>query len=58
MTDKEYDKPVWSYPDSMGPAIHYGHTPEFNGLIPPYKGRQTRGVGSKSSAPVTAPRPV
>lgn len=45
MTEKEYDKPVWSYPDSLGPAIYYGHIPEFNGLIPPYAGRQTRGVG-------------
>lgn len=32
MVEKEYAKPVWSYADSMGPAIHYGHTPEFNGL--------------------------
>lgn len=38
MAEKEYEKPVWSYPDSMGPAIYYGHAPEFNGLIPPYIG--------------------
>jgi hypothetical protein len=50
MAAKEYDKPVWSYPDSMGPAIYYGHTPEFNGLIPPYKGRQMSGMGSKSKS--------
>lgn len=48
MAEKEYDKPVWSYPDSMGPAIYYGHTPEFNGFIPPYKGRQTSGTGTTS----------
>jgi hypothetical protein len=48
MAEKEYEKPVWSYPDSMGPAIYYGHAPEFNGLIPPYKGRQTSGIGSTS----------
>lgn len=41
-----YEKPVWSYAGNMGPAIYYGHTPEFNGLIPPYQGRQTSGVGS------------
>jgi hypothetical protein len=49
MVEKEYAKPVWSYADSMGPAIHYGHTPEFNGLIPPYKGRQTSGMGSTTN---------
>lgn len=48
MTENPLNKPTWSYPDSMGPAIHYGHTPEFNGLIPPYLGRQTSGVGSKN----------
>ncbi len=32
----------------MGPAIYYGHIPEFNGLISPYKGRQTSGTGSTS----------
>lgn len=52
MTEKEYGKPIWSYPDSLGPAIHYGHTPEFNGLVPPYQGRQTSGVGSKNRADV------
>lgn len=55
MVQKEYAKPVWSYPDSLGPAIYYGHSPEFNGLIPPYAGRQMVGVGSKSKdlPPVT-----
>lgn len=48
MAGKEYEKPVWSYPDSMGPAIYYGHAPEFNGPVPPYKGRQTGGTGSMS----------
>jgi hypothetical protein len=48
MAEKECEKPVWSYSDSMGPAIYYGHTPEFNGLVPLYKGRQTGGMGSMS----------
>lgn len=50
MTEQGYEKPAWSYPDSMGPAIYYGHVPEFNGLIPPYKGRKTSGTGSKSKS--------
>lgn len=54
MTETAYEKPVWSYPDSMGPAIYYGHIPEFNGLIPPYEGRQTFGVGSKKENPQPA----
>jgi hypothetical protein len=41
MASKGYAKPVWSYPDSLGPAIYYGHIPEFNGLVPPYEGRKT-----------------
>lgn len=49
MTVKGYEKPVWSYADSMGPAIHYGHTPEFNGVLPPYKGRKTSGTGSMTN---------
>jgi hypothetical protein len=49
MTENEYAKPVWSYADSMGPAIYYGHAPEFNGVLPPYKGRQTSGTGSMIS---------
>lgn len=49
MTEKVYANPVWSYPDSMGPAIYYGHTPEFNGVLPPYKGRQTSGTGSTTN---------
>jgi len=49
MAKNEYAQPVWSYPDSLGPAIYYGHTPEFNGLVPPYKGRQTSGTSSTSA---------
>lgn len=51
MAEKEYDAPVWSYPDSLGPAIHYGHTNMvLNGLVPPYKGRQLSGIGSNDKA--------
>jgi hypothetical protein len=46
MTVQGYEKPIWSYADSMGPALYYGHTPEFNGVLPPYRGRQTSGTGS------------
>jgi hypothetical protein len=49
MTENGYANPVWSYADSMGPAIYYGHTPEFNGVLPPYKGRQTSGTGSMTN---------
>lgn len=51
MAENLYANPVWSYPDSMGPAIYYGHAPEFNGLLPPYKGRKTSGVGSTGAKP-------
>jgi hypothetical protein len=51
MTENEYENPVWSYADSMGPAIYYGHVPEFNGVLPPYKGRQTSGTGSMTAPP-------
>jgi hypothetical protein len=51
MAEKDYAKPVWSYPDSLGPAIYYGHTPEFNGCMPPYMGRQTSGAGSTTNPP-------
>lgn len=50
MAAMEYNAPVWSYPDSLGPAIHYGHTVMLNGLVPPYEGRQLSGIGSKSTA--------
>lgn len=49
MATTDYEKPVWSYADSMGPAIYYGHIPEFNGLVPPYKGRQASGPSSTST---------
>jgi hypothetical protein len=29
--------------------IYYGHTPEFNGVLPPYKGRQTSGTWSMTN---------
>ncbi len=53
MAKKEYEKPVWSYADSMGPAIYYGHAPEFNGLVPPYKGTsdEWRGQPERALAP-------
>ena len=51
MAGQEYAKPAWSYADSMGPAIHYGHIPEFNGLLPPYQRRQTSGAGSTINPP-------
>jgi hypothetical protein len=56
MAERGYLKPTWSYPDSMGPALHYGHVPEFNGPIPPYQERQTVGVGSENDhlKPATA----
>lgn len=54
MTEHVYENPVWSYPDSMGPAIYYGHAPEFNGLIPPYRGRKTSNAGSKSKSAQSA----
>jgi hypothetical protein len=50
MAEKDYANPVWSYPDSLGPAIYYGHTPEFNGCLPPM-GRQTSGAGNRTNPP-------
>jgi hypothetical protein len=49
MAKKEDENPLWSYPGSMGPAIYYGHAPEFDGLVPPYKGRQASGTGTDLS---------
>jgi hypothetical protein len=51
MTENGYANPVWSYADSMGSAIHYGHAPEFNGVLPPNKGRQMSGTGSTTNPP-------
>lgn len=43
MEQKEDQRAIPACPDSMGPAINTGGVQEFNGLIPPYKGRKTHG---------------
>ena len=44
MEQKDDQRAIPACPDSMGPAINSGGVQVINGLIPPYKGRQTHGT--------------
>lgn len=45
------DRPVPGHPDSVGPDLDTGGTQEFNGVLPPYKGRTTHGESSYGNNP-------
>ena len=40
LAEKEDQRPITAYPDSMGPDIHSGGTQEFGVPLPPYVARQ------------------